>query len=318
MASSHYSRRDWLYLSAYEGEDKAAPKGYREVLLADCAGKLTTALVDRLVCKRIKASVEPEPWAALCLELTRKTYMSFAVRIDDETSDALKEILQLAFERKPPGHNWTIGVSIPEHLTNYVRKVIDTGQNKREAFKRELEERVGPLLSPVPTDPSYEQLVLDTGAHLAQHRGFTVHKLIQLQKNDITDPNIILGRLHPDELTLPGLQKLLVLDSEGDLACSWLKTDTIDGAEQNLKRSIRAKRKPGVLICSNVEQGLMMIPLSVTRSQEKRLQDIKIQWEKTGYPPAEISDDIQLLLRVAKLTADAFERGTRAKSGDLH
>ncbi len=318
VASSDYSPRDWLYLSMFEGKGKSVPKGHTEVLLANCTGELTTALVDSVVCDRLKANIWSEPWAALCLELTRRTYISFTVAIDDDTSDALNEILRLVFKQEPTGHNWTAHVTIPDYLTNHIQKAIGLGQDERDTTRRGLEERVKPLLSSAPAPPDLEQFVLDTTALQVHGSGFTVHKLIQLQKNKIADPSIILGRLHPDELTLPGLQKLLVLDSDGDLACSWVKTSTIDSAEENLKRFVKAKRKPGVIAMSDVEQGLMTMPLTVTRSQEKTLQEMKTHWGKTGYPPVEIPDDIRVLLRMTTLLADAYEKGMRAQDHNLH
>jgi len=122
-------------------------------------------------------------------------------------------------------------------------------------------------------------------------------------KDKPTDPIIILSRLPSDELTPLGLQKVLVLDYDGDLTFVTLKTTTIEGAERNLQKFIGSEKKLGVLACSNLSRGVLMMPLEISRSQKEALENMRRHWAETGYSPRVIPAEIRALLLQSKILA---------------
>jgi len=137
---------------------------------------------------------------------------------------------------------------------------------------------------------------------LPYYRKQDVEVSIPIYKAEYAFPVIILKRLPQAKNTPPSQQRLLVLDSDGDLAMITLPSEQINKAERK-HSSLQRKGKEGYLICLRGPKGTSVDVMEINELQRQALEAVAQYFEETGKGKQPLSDAVKKVLNKAKETA---------------
>ena len=249
---SHNRPKHSLLLMPVRLGNKRCPKNKVQILSCDTEGRLFTQLVGRSAYQRIRKESRQEEisqnnYAVIYWDTGASRLTPLLVKIGDEEAWALERILEHALVR----------VTVPEVLKKYVREIIKLGEVKRQEL---LIGKTGQTREAISTATPR---VLD---RLPYYRKKDIEVSIPIYKEEYAFPLIVLKRLTQAENTPINHQRLLILDSDGDLAVTTLPLEQVNKAKRKLS-SLRRKGKDGYLICLRKSDGVSIDVMEVNELQ---------------------------------------------------
>ena len=263
------------------------PKNKVRILSCDAGGHLFTQLVGRSTYQRIiretqQMEVSKNNYATIYRDTGGSKFEPLLVEIGSKEAWALERILENALSR----------AVIPAVLTRYPKEIIKLGESKRQglliAKTREARQTVSAASS----------RVLD---RLPYYRKQDVEISIPIYKVEYAFPLIILQQLPKAKDTSPSQQRLLVLDSDGDLGVTTLSLEQISKAKGKLD-DLQGKGKAGYLICLWKPEGVAVDIIEVTELQRQALETVTQYFEETGQGKQPLSDAVKKVLHRARET----------------
>lgn len=263
------------------------PNNKVRLLSCDAEGHLFTQLVGRSTYQRIiretqQMEVSKNNYATLYIDTGGSKFEPLLVEIGSKEAWALERVLE----------NALIRVVIPAILTRYLKEIIKLGESKRQGLlivkTREAHQTVSAASS----------RILD---RLPYYRKQDVEISIPIYKVEYAFPLIILQRLPKAKDTSPGQQRLLVLDSDGDLGVTTLSLEQISKAKGKLN-DLQRKGKAGYLICLRKPEGVAVDSIEVTELQRQALETVTRYFEETGQGKQPFPEAIRKVLQRARET----------------
>jgi len=101
--------------------------------------------------------------------------------------------------------------------------------------------------------------------------------------------------------TPPSQQRLLVLDSDGDLIVTTLSSELIDKAERK-RIGLQRRGKEGYLICLQKPKGISVDIMEISELQRLALENVTQYFEETSGGKQPISGAVRTILNKARKT----------------
>ena len=286
MGLFSHNLNDVLYLTSIQVADEQLPEGKIRMLYCDAKGNLGSVVIENSVYELAKSNAKElessnKNYATLCMEIAPGNSLPLAVAISSEQVWALENILENAIRRG----------EIPDILKKYPKQMLRLGEDKRQELKRQHEETE--RYPPSGAKP-------DVMERLADYPEDGIEAAIPIYKAEHRYPLVVLKRLPPNEQTSPSIQRLLIMDSDGDLAIIRVTLEMIDRAEREFGEWKRANGTDGCIIYSRYPGGLVMSHMETSILQRKALYIIARHFEETGHGEQPISTDAQTVLDRAR------------------
>ena len=281
---------DVLFLQPVRYAEEKMPRGKVRMLYCDGSGNLYASVMSRSIYDLAKRNAASRgggsrPFATVGLETAPGRFIPTVVTINEESAWALERILD---------HALTNG-ALPDILKRYVKPIIERGSAGREELiagrkKRKRKESV-PLIPKV----------LNRLPYYPEH---DIEVSMPIYKASYHYPLVILKRLAPDERTGPQEQRLLVIDSDGDMAA--VNVPIVLSRKMDLELATEEKkngRPTRVLVVKNGQQ-VDIAYLPVSQEQQRSLETLTRYYEETGNSKYRMSNAVQAVLTRVKETAD--------------
>ncbi|MCJ7606113.1 MAG: hypothetical protein MUO19_08820 [Dehalococcoidales bacterium] len=277
---------DVLFLQPVRYAREKMPRNKVRMLYCDASGKLYASVMSRSVYELARRNAASRggtrmPFATVGLETVPGRFIATAVTISDESAWALDRILE---------HALSSG-TMPDILKKYVKPIIERGSVGREAIiagrkKRRKE-------TPVPVVPK----VLN---RLPYYPERDIEISMPIYKASYRYPLVVLKRLQPDAQTTAQEQRLLILDSDGDMAVIKAPRPLIRKMDLELASEEKKNGRPTrALIMKNGEY-MNVEYLPVSQEQYKSLETLTRYYEQTGNSKSRVSNAVQTMLTRAK------------------
>jgi len=263
------------------------PKNKVRLLSCDAEGNCFTQLVGRSTYQRIRKEtqymeVSQNNYATIYWDTGASRPMPLVVKIEENESWALNRILEHALR----------DTVIPDVLRRYPEEIIKLGDSKR----RELS--IEKTRDTHKTTSSTSSKVLN---RLPYYRKDDVEVSIPIYKVEYAFPLIVLKQLPPAKNTLSSQQRLLVLDSDGDLTVTTLPLELIDKAERKRIR-LQRRGKEGYLICLQKPKGISVDIMEMSELQRLALENVTQYFEETSGGKQPLSGAVRTVLNKARKT----------------
>ncbi|MFC2051938.1 hypothetical protein ACFLT4_04340 [Chloroflexota bacterium] len=288
MRLFHRNRPDHLLLlMPVRLGNERRPKNKVWILSCDTEGHLFTQLVGRSTYQRIREETQQmedsqNNYATIYWDTGASRFTPLIVEIGNKQTWALERILEHALR----------SATIPDILRRYPEEIIKLGESKHQEL---LIEKTGETHK---TTAATSSKVL---GRLPYYRKQDVEVSIPIYKAEYAFPLIILKRLSQAKNTPPGQQRLLVLDSDGDLAVTTLHLEQINKAKRRLD-NLHRKGKAGYLICLRNADGVSVDVIEISGLQRQALETVTRYFEETGKGKQPISDAVKKVLNKARDT----------------
>ncbi len=284
--NDRFKHNDVIYLVPIKMGDEQLAEAQVRMLCCDKNGDLVTTVIEGSVYELAKSHAQEledarKDYAILGLETTPGQLLPWAVTINSEQVWALEHILEHALKR---------GL-IPDILKKYIKQIIKLGETKHKELRMQREQADNKY--PSETTPA----VLQRLAYVVED---TIEVSVPIYKAKHRYPLVALKRLLPDEDTKPETQRILILDSDGDLAIIRVPLEMIDRAERGFEEWRASRKSEGCIIYSQHPDGLVMTYLETSWFQRKALDLIAQRFEETGRGERPISKDAQEVLNRAR------------------
>ncbi|MFC1992935.1 hypothetical protein ACFLV3_03895 [Chloroflexota bacterium] len=208
--------------------------------------------------------------------------MPVLVEVGNEETWALESVLKHALR----------SAMVPDMLTKYLKKIIKLGELKSQELLIEK-----PGKTHVTKSAASSQVL----RRLPYYRKQDVEVSIPIYKAEYAYPLILLKRLPKGKSTLVGQQRLLVLDSDGDLAVTTLPSDSVTKAQRKLD-NFRGKGKEGCLICLRKPEGVSVSVMEISKLQRNALETLTQYFDESGKSDRPLSAAIRIVISKAKET----------------
>jgi len=218
----------------------------------------------------------PKNYATIYWETGTSQYIPLVVEIGDKENWALERILEHAFR----------SAIVPDVLIRPVREIIRMGETKYQEVVTEKTKGTRKTTS------LQSSKVL---ARLPYYRKGDVEVSIPIYKTEYTFPLIILGQFPQENNMTPSQQRLLVLDSDGDLAETTLPSEQVNKAERKLS-DLRKKGKEGSLVCLWEPEGISVDVVEMNELQVQALEAVTHYFEETGKDKRPLSAAVKKVL----------------------
>jgi len=286
MGLSRRRYNDVLYLMPVRlGKEQLPPDTIR-MLYCDAKGRIQTYLMKRSVYELArrhgrKVGRTHKNYATLGLEISPDKITPLTVEISAEHVWALEHILK---------HSLKNG-KLPDVLKKYPKQIIALGEARREELITQHKRR---------ERKAYLEAMPRVLSRLPYYSEDNIEVSIPIFKAEYRYPLIMLERLPPGEHNSPKMQRLLIMDSDGDLAVIKVPLELIDDAEKSLAKVKKADDKGVRIICSQSPKGLALSYLTISQAQTKALDIITSHFERTGHGIQPVSVATQTVLARAR------------------
>jgi hypothetical protein len=266
---------DVLFLMPVRLSNEKLPKGKVRMLYCDDAGKVYATLINRSVYELAEDSAKSmehshKPFATLGLEASPGKFIPTAVEIGPKEVWALEHILEHALKNG----------RLPDILKRYIKPIIQLGEASREAALSEHKKRWRRVYSEA------TPRVLERLPYYSEH---DIEISIPIYKAEHSYPLIVLKRLSSDEPASHNAQRLLILDSDGDLAIVKVPFKLIDEVEKAIKEHDKRNNTNVCALISKYPDGFAVNYMVISQLQKKALDTITRYFEKTGFGKQPIS-----------------------------
>ena len=262
------SPNDVIFLEPVRKTGEKLPKGKMRMLCCDTEGKVYATIINTTVYKLAMDSVAKmesnnKDYATLGLEMGPGNFLPLVVEVGPKEVLALEHILDHARKR---------GV-IPDVLKKELWQIIKLGESRRregEAEKRKNVLTVTPAATPgVLTRLPY---------YLEQDIEFSM----PIYKASHSYPLIVLNRLPSKKQGSHDAQRLLIMDSDGDLAVMKVPLKLMAESEKRLEEWVAKTDMHACIIIGRSAKGLDINYLMISQAQKKALDTIARLFEETS------------------------------------
>jgi hypothetical protein len=277
---------DVLFLMPVRFSNERPLRGKIRMLYCDAAGKVYSAIISRSVYEQARDNAERmerghKSFAILGLETGPGEFLPAAVEIGPEQVWALEHILEHALKTG----------KLPDILKRYIKPIIKLGENKRESVISDY--RMKRRRGRVSATPA----VLDRLPYYSEN---DIEISIPIYKAEYRYPLIVLKRLLPDEKNPQNLHRLLILDSDGDLAGIKVTSRLMASIEGAAGRSDKKNGASECVLISKHPEGLAVDRMAISQLQRKALDTIARYFEETGHEKQQISATARKVLAKAR------------------
>ena len=281
--------KDVIFLQPVKYAGEKLPRGRVRMLYCDAYGNLYASVMKKSVYELAKRNAMQKSgtgkaFATVGLETIEGRFIPTTVAVNNEQAWALERILE---------HALTHG-QIPLILKKYLKPIIRQGNYGREAVIAEKVRKKRP--KPVQVVPK----VLN---RLPYYPERDIEVSMPIYKASYAYPLLLLKRLEPDEQTPAGMQRLLILDSDGDMAITRVPTRLIRKVELELIEEERKNRHPVRVLITGRDEEQNVEYLPVNQEQHKALETLTRYYEQTGNSKERVSNAVQTVLAKAKDSA---------------
>jgi len=275
-----------LFLMPVRLVNEKLPRGKTRMLYCDASGKVYASVIDESVYELARDSAEKmersqKSFATIGLETSPVNFTPVSVEIDATEAWALELILDHALKNG----------RLPYILKKCIKPIIIRGEASREAVLSENER------SPRRAHTEPTPRVLN---RLPYYSEDDIEFSVPIYKAAYSYPLIVLKRLSSAEPALHNSQRLLILDSDGDLAAVTVPYQLMDTAEKEIKEHNRKKTTNKCMIISKHQEGLAMDYMAISQPQRKALDTITRYFEEDRYGKQPISAAARTVLARAK------------------
>jgi hypothetical protein len=259
--------RDVIFLIPVSTPDEKLPRGKMRMLYCDAMGRVYTTLLDKTVYKLICEDIEKfeannRCYATVGLEITSGTFAPVVVEISSDESWTLSHALE---------HALNTGV-IPDVLLKNIAHIIKQGDI---GYKKNGSNGNGNNKTEKSTIPG----ILD---RLPYYLERDMEFSMPVYKAEHPYPLIILKSYSSGGSSSGNGQKLLVLDSDGDLAIIKIPFKVLDKAEKRLRHWADKNNRDACLIIYHEENGYSIDFIVISPAQRKALDVMVREYEETG------------------------------------
>lgn len=263
------------------------PKNKVRLLSCDAEGNLFTQLVGRSTYQRIRKEtqymeVSQNNYATIYWDTGASRLTPLVVKIGENETWALNRILEHALR----------AATIPDVLRRYPEEIIKFGEIKRKELAIEKTRETHKTIS------ARSSKVLN---RLPYYRKNDIEVSFPIYKVEYAFPLIVLKRLSPAKNTPPSQQRLLFLDSDGDLTVTTLPSELINKAERKRIR-LQRRGKEAYLICLQKPKGISVEIMEISELQRLALENITKYFEETSGGKQPLSGAIRTVLSKARKT----------------
>jgi len=238
------------------------------MLCCDAEGKVYAAIINTQVYKLAMVSLHKiessnKDYATLGLEIGPGNYLPLVVEIGSREMWALDHILD---------HARKSGV-IPDMLKKELQQVIKLGESGRKGKKAE-KRKSAQAVTPAAT--------LDVLTRLPYYVERDMEFSMPIYKASHSYPLIVLNRLPSDKQDPHDAQRLLIMDSDGDLAVIKVPLKLMADSEKRLEEWAAKTDMHACIIINRNAKGLDINYLMVSQPQKKALDTMARRFEETG------------------------------------
>ena len=275
-----------LFLMPVRLVNEKLPKGKTRMLYCDAAGKVYASVINESVYELArdvaqKMERSQKPFAIVGLETSPVNFLPVPVEVDATESWAMELILDHALKNG----------RLPYILKKCIKPIIVRGEASREAVLSEIEMS----LPQAGTEPIPQVL-----NRLPYYSEQDIEFSVPIYKAAYSYPLIVLKQLPSDEPALPNSQRLLILDSDGDLAVVTVPYQLMDTAEKEIKEHNKKKTMNQCMIISKDREGLAMDYMAISQAQRRALDTITRYFEEDRYGKQPISAAARTVLARAR------------------
>ena len=278
--------KEVIFLTPVKAEGERLPQGKIRILYCDAKGNVNSTVTEDSVYQLAKNYIQKlegdhKYGVILGAEVILGNYVPFAVEISAEQARALERIFEHAITR---------GV-VPYILKKYPKDIIKLGKDQLQEIRKQYEQSR-------PKDAA--KGMPEVLKRLADYPEEGVDVAVPIYKAQYHYPLVILKRLASGEPATKDIQRVLILDNEGDLGIIRVPRDILDKAERKLRDWKKKTGKAGYLLYSRDAENLIMSYMEISEFQSKALNTIKRHFAETGRGERPISTAVQGILTKAK------------------
>jgi hypothetical protein len=273
---------DVLFLQPVRYEDEKMPRGKVRMLYCDGDGNLFASVMSRSIYQLAKRNAASRggsatPFATVGLETAPGRFIPTVVTIDEESRWALERILDHALNSG----------TLPDILKRYVGPIIARGTAGREQLingrkKRRRKESV-PLIPKV----------LNRLPYYPEH---DIEVSMPIYKASYHYPLVVLKRLPRDERTSSQEQRLLILDSDGDMAIVSVPMRLVRAMDLELATEEKKNGRPTRVLVVKHGEDVDIAYLPVSKEQQRSIETLTRYYEETGNSKYRMSNAVQSVL----------------------
>ncbi len=277
---------DVLFLMPVRLADEKTPRNKVRMLYCDATGKVYSSMINKSTYELARQSAETvershKSYATVGLEIGPGAFVPTPVEISPEELWALEHILEHALNKG----------RLPDILKRYLKPIIELDEVRREAVIQEYKKR---RRQPHPkTTPR----ILDRLSYYPEN---DIEISVPIYKAEYSYPLIVLKHLISDDSATDKLQKLLVLDSDGDLAVISVPSQLIDKTEKVTKEYHKKNGANKCAIISKYPDGLSIDYIAISQPQSQALDALTRYFEETGDRKQPVSAVVKAVLTRAK------------------
>ncbi len=277
---------DVLFLQPVRLADEKIPRGKVRMLYCDVSGKVYSSIVSRMVYERARDGAagmahRRRSFATVGLETAPGQFIPATVEVGQKEVWALEHILEHALKN---------GI-LPDILKKYLKSIIRLNESERVTIISEYRKRRRQA------QPEATPKVLE---RLPYYQEDDMEVSMPIYKAEYSYPLIVLKTLSSDGHTPHNTRKLLILDSDGDMAIIEVPTRLVRMMEIELTEHGGKKRgNTCVLILKNPD-GYTLSYMSVSRQQKKSLETLTRYFEETGSSKQRVSLSVKSVITRAK------------------
>ncbi|MFC1951805.1 hypothetical protein ACFLYI_02035, partial [Chloroflexota bacterium] len=250
------NHNDVIFLLPVRLTGEKLPKGKVRMLYCDAEGKVYASLIDKAVYKFAKDSAQKvgshKYYATLGLEIGPGNFAPMSVEVSSEEVWALEHILEHALKSG----------KVPYIMKKYLQQIIKLGEASREVSSASRKKRKLRVTSEA-TPP-----VLNRLPYYSEHG---IEFSMPIYKAEHNYPLIVLKRLSLDDQIPRDVQRLLILDSDGDLAVIKVPFKLMDQAEKRLKEWAKKNDMNACIVVSLNSEGFAISHMVISQLQGKAL-----------------------------------------------
>jgi hypothetical protein len=282
---NRHQPNDVLFLQPVRYAGEKVRRGKVRMLYADASGKVYASIMSRSVydmardhAARMKRS--GKDFAIVGLETIPGRFIPAAVEVRSNEIWAMQRILEHALKSG----------RLPDILKNYIKPIIKRSEGTREAIIAEKKKRRKP-------ETPVNARVLERLPYYPEH---DIEISMPIYKAEYAYPLILLKRLPADEQTPADTQRLLILDSDGDLAVIKVPTRLVRRIEIELAERSGINRQFTTVLISREDGALSLTLMPLSRLQKRGLDAIIRYFEATGSSKQPVSLAVKKVLSLAR------------------
>ncbi len=277
---------DVIFLEPVRKTGEKLPKGKMRMLCCDAEGKVYAVIINTTVYKLAidtiaKMEFSNKDYATLGLEIGPGNFLPLVVEIGPKEVWAMEHILD---------HARKSGV-IPDVLKKELQQIIKLGESGRKGKKAE-KGRNAPTVTPTATPGVLTRLPYYS------ERG--IEFSMPIYKATHSYPLIVLNRLPSAKKSQHDAQRLLIMDSDGDLAIIKVPLKLMAESGKRLEEWTAKADMHACIIIDRNTKCLDINYLMISPAQKKALDTVARRFEETGSGEQAVTATAKKVLMQAK------------------